>query len=38
MLKGKIIKIKNCIRNESTVALLEGKFPNTTKSIFNKQI
>ena len=34
----KIIKIKNYIRNESTIALLDEKLLNTTKSIFNIQM
>ena len=34
----KLIKMKNYVRNESAIALLEGKLVTTTDSIFNTQI
>ena len=34
----KIIKIKNYVRTESTIALLEEKFLNTTEKVFHTQI
>ena len=33
-----MIKIKNHVRNKTTIALLEGKLQNTTECIFNMEI